>query len=282
MRHRRRKYSRSFALSFCALSVLVMGYVILSSFRQVTAEEPKKPEKVALERTADLAALDLASVSGEASAQPTAANGSLQTFIDWAIWYAGEEPAFPVEADGTTVYGDLFGNPTAQWCTEFLMYSLQKAEDHLGTQYLENAYPWCDSAYASGLWFKARSRFFDPEGYTPSRGDLVFFDTYSSGYPDHIGTVTDVFYDNAGVLSIRTIEGNILTDEIPQIRSREMAADASIVLGYGSMYQYNDSYSGPLDDYSSADAPNPVFSLEENRLWYSEEKDDESEFSLAQ
>lgn len=186
---------------------------------------------------------------------PESEDGSLETFVDWAIWYGWQEPTFPVREDGSTVYGELFDDPYAQWCTEFLLYCLQKAEDRLGTSYLDSVYPWYPYAYSCGLWFKAYYHYFDAGTYTPERGDMVFFDSYGIGYPDHVGMVTDVVYEEDGKAQIITMEGNIPTDEVPQIRSRQMDADDEIIVGYGSIRQANYAYSGPITYYGDADAP---------------------------
>lgn len=187
--------------------------------------------------------------------QPASEDGSLDNFVDWALWYAQQEPQFPVREDGSTAYGELFGDPYAQWCSEFLMYCLQKAEDRLGTSYIRSVYPWYPSAYSCGLWFKAYYHYFDVGTYVPARGDMILFDTYGIGYPDHVAMVMEVFVNSEGDPVITTIEGNILTDALPQIRSRQLSCTDSGILGYGSIRSANYSYEGPIKYYSDADAP---------------------------
>lgn len=149
-----------------------------------------------------------------------------------------------MKEDGSTVYGELFGDPYAQWCAEFLMYCLKKAEDRLGTSYIDSVYPWYPSAYSCGLWFKAYFHYFDPGTYIPARGDMVLFDTYGIGYPDHIAMVVEVVDDGEGDPVIITIEGNILTDPVPQIRSRQLSCTDSAIFGYGSIRSANYGYDG--------------------------------------
>lgn len=113
----------------------------------------------------------------DAVLEPPSDDKSLDSFVDWVIWCAEQEPRFPVKEDGSTVYGELFGDPYAQWCMEFLMYCFQKAEDRLGTSYLDSVYPWYPSSYSCGLWFKAYYHYFDIGTYIPARGDMILFDT---------------------------------------------------------------------------------------------------------
>lgn len=172
---------------------------------------------------------------------------TLDEFIETFIGIAEQEPQYPVK-DGKTVYGELFNNPYAQWCTEFTMYCLQKAEHRLGTDFIETVYPWRDSAYRTGLWFKKENRYYAARGeFIPSRGDLIIFDSVYAGYPNHIGIVTGTVVED-GITYINTIEGNIPEDEVKQIRRRKIAATDPIIMAYCSA-TVTSEYTGPLEQY---------------------------------
>ncbi len=172
---------------------------------------------------------------------------TLDEFIETFIGIAEEQPQYPVQ-DGKTIYGELFNNPYAQWCTEFVMYCLKQADNQLGTEFIGTIYPWRDSAYATGLWFKRENRYFDAHGsFIPSRGDLIIFDSVYAGYPNHIGIVTGTVVEG-GITYITTIEGNIPEDEISQVRRRKIAVTDPIIMGYCSA-AVTTEYTGPLDQY---------------------------------
>ncbi len=78
-------------------------------------------------------------------------------------------------------------------------------------------------------WFKARGRWQDG-GYTPSPGDIIFFDWTDEtgsgdGYPDHVGIVTDVSES-----VVYTVEGNSYGDEC---RAKQYPLNGNEIYGYG-------------------------------------------------
>ena len=198
MRYPKKTYPKAFSVLF---GILAAAFILFLICLGVQPAEPAK-----LSQTEDSQS-DFASVSDPAASrqesndeisqsdtvlEPPSDDKSLDTFVDWVIWCAEQEPRFPVKEDGSTVYGELFGDPYAQWSMEFLMYCFQKAEDRLGTSYLDSVYPWYPSSYSCGLWFKAYYHCFDVGTYIPARGDMILFDTYGIGYPDHIALVVEV------------------------------------------------------------------------------------------
>lgn len=175
----------------------------------------------------------IVSSSGSSAPSSEPREVTLDEFIETFIGIAEQQPQYPVK-NGKTIYGELFGNPHAQWCTEFVMYCLKQAEDQLGTDFIGTVYPWRDNAYDTGLWFKRKSRYYDAHGsFVPSRGDLIIFDSVHKGVPNHIGIVTGTVAEN-GITYITTIEGNIPEDEIKQIRCRKLAVTDPIIMGYCS------------------------------------------------
>ena len=279
MRYPKKTYPKAFSVLF---GILAAAFILFLIWLGVQPAEPAK-----LSQTEDSQS-DFASVSDPAASrqesndeisqsdavlEPPSDDKSLDTCAE-------QEPRFPVKEDGSTVYGELFSDPYAQWCTEFLMYCFQKAEDRLGTSYLDSVYPWYPSSYSCGLWFKAYYHYFDVGTYIPARGDMILFDTYGIGYPDHIALVVEVADSAEGDPVITTIEGNILTDPVPQIRSRQLSCTDSTIFGYGSIRSANYAYDGPIKYYSEADAPQEsgaesADGWEEADLWWDPEEDEE-------
>ncbi len=286
MRHPKKTYPKVFSIFFSLLAAALILFLGWLSFQPTQPEEPSRTEDTKSDPADESSSAfsgqesDMEVSQSAASLEPASDDGSLDTFVDWVIWYAEQEPQFPVKEDGSTVYGELFGDPYAQWCAEFLMYCLKKSEDRLGTSYIDSVYPWYPSAYSCGLWFKAYFHYFDPETYIPARGDMVLFDTYGIGYPDHIAMVVEVVDDGEGDPVIITIEGNILTDPVPQIRSRQLSCTDSAIFGYGSIRSANYGYDGPIKYYSAADAPQESSAAssedwESADLWWNPEEEQE-------
>jgi len=219
----------------------------LSVFTVSSSESSSVPSALSVQSSlpASSAAVSSPASSTVESVEPHEV--TLDEFIDTFIGIAEEQPQYPVK-DGKTIYGELFGNPYAEWCTEFVMYCLKQADDELGTAFIGTIYPWRDCAYDTGVWFKYKNRYFDAHGdFIPSRGDLIIFDSDYKGVPNHIGIVTGTVVEN-GITYITTIEGNIPEDEVKQVRCRKLAVTDPIIMAYCST-TVTSEYTGPLDEY---------------------------------
>jgi len=80
------------------------------------------------------------------------------------------------------------------------------------------------SSCVNGIaWFKIRGQWQEP-GYTPTPGDIIFFDWQSDGLADHVGIVERV---EGGI--VHTIEGN----SSDSVRRRSYRLDSNRIFGYG-------------------------------------------------
>ena len=155
MRHPKKTYPKVFSIFFGLLAAALILFLGWLSFQPTQLEEPSRTEDTKSDPADESSSAfsgqesDIEVSQSSASLEPASDDGSLDTFVDWVIWYAEQEPQFPVKEDGSTVYGELFGDPYAQWCAEFLMYCLKKAEDRLGTSYIDSVYPWYPAGFGS-------------------------------------------------------------------------------------------------------------------------------------
>ena len=153
----------------------------------------------------------------------------MEAFIRRYVEIALAEPRNPQRADGYTKYGEYFGDADAQWCTEFAVWCICKADEAFGTDYAGTLLPKKTSAYSCVLWHKENGSFRFAGEYTPRMGDLIYFDYDGDGNCDHTGIVTGT--ESGFVL---TVEGN-LPEDYPNgvIRERRLPEDNPIIYGYG-------------------------------------------------
>ena len=84
-------------------------------------------------------------------------------------------------------------------------------------------FSWCET---SVNWFKGCNQWPDG-GATPKPGDIIFFDWYNSGDPDHVGIVEEVEHGY-----IHTIEGN----SGDSVRQNIFSISCSSIQGFGVLF----------------------------------------------
>ena len=110
------------------------------------------------------------------------------------LGYSESVKNYVVGEDGTsrgyTRYGDWFGCPYGDWCAMFASFCIHYA-DVKGMPLDMSCPSWIEELRALELYRPARSE--DPQQqYTPSAGDLVFYDWEQDGIADHVGLVAEV------------------------------------------------------------------------------------------
>ena len=63
------------------------------------------------------------------------------------------------ERGGVTKYGTWYGNPTAEWCAEFLCWSVAQTEKKLGTTLLNEEFPLYGATNIGRNWYLAQGRY---------------------------------------------------------------------------------------------------------------------------
>lgn len=142
---------------------------------------------------------------------------------------------YQVLEDGTTMkgytrYGAWYGMPYGDWCAMFCSFCLNYAGvDAKLMPYEAGCGTWIDK-------LTERDRYRAADEYTPSPGDLVFFDWDSEDgvRVDHVGIVSEVREaEGTEPASIRTIEGN--SGNCVQYQTYALADKT--ILGYGVLPQ---------------------------------------------
>ena len=129
---------------------------------------------------------------------------------------------------GYTRYGEWYGSPYGEWCAMFASFCLHYAgvpEDSIPAQ--AGCIRWVEQLQALGRYAAAGAA-------APQPGDLVFFDTGSDGYADHVALVAEVSADGA---SLTTIEGNVGGCVV----RKQHALDEAGLLGFGILPEQEDN-----------------------------------------
>ena len=150
------------------------------------------------------------------------------------LGYAESEKNYVVGEDGVcrgySRYGDWFGCPYGDWCAMFASFCIHYA-DVEGMPLDMSCPSWIEELRALGLYRPARSE--DPQQqYTPSAGDLVFYDWEQDGIADHVGLVAEVTpAAEAEAAKLITLEGNVED----RVQYMGYALDNPVVLGFGRL-----------------------------------------------
>jgi len=178
---------------------------------------------------------------------------SVRALIELAI----EELGYTEERDGVTKYGTWYGNPKAEWCAEFLCWSVAQTEEKLGITLLNEEFPLYGATNIGRNWFLSQGRYIARTGfvtdwgsqwyrgedkqmergsYIPQPGDWVFFSYTPSGDTTHVAMVEKAVTDAAGSLYIQVIEGN----NPDKVQRALYPLDDWRIQGYGTVHDLAD------------------------------------------
>lgn len=139
-------------------------------------------------------------------------SGDGQALVDMALTQLGQRGGQP--------YWSWFGHTSrVAWCSEFVSWCANECgfiDAGLIPKY---------SYSGNGIqWFREHGQW-QPGGYVPNPGDVIFFDWDLDGQPDHTGIVADC--DGATVF---TVEGNV--GDV--CREQTHSVNSSSIMGYGT------------------------------------------------
>ena len=178
-------------------------------------------------------------------------------YVTKLLEIAGNEVGYKEGAHGYSKFGEYWGDSYAQWCAEYLCWSVDQVDKTYGTQLLKNVYP-LYSGQNTGMrwfikegrwisrngnldewgyqWFKGSDAFITAGEYIPQPGDWVFFSWTSDGNTSHVAMVEYATMDSKGNVSIHCLEGNN-PDRVARVTYS--TADKKI-LGYGTVHDVAD------------------------------------------
>ncbi len=178
-------------------------------------------------------------------------------YVIQLLTIAGNEVGYKEGAHGYSKYGEYWGNPQAQWCAEYLCWSVDQVDKTHGTQLLKNVYP-LYSGQNTGMrwfikegrwiarngnlpdwgyqWFKGEDEFITANEYIPQPGDWVFFSWTSDGNTSHVAMVEYATQDKGGHVTIHCLEGNN-PDKVARVK---YSTEDKKILGYGTVHDVAD------------------------------------------
>ena len=167
------------------------------------------------------------------------------------------ELGYTEASDGSTKYGEWVNDPKAQWCAEFLCWTVDQAGQRIGEEILDNLYPFYQGSNTGRDWFIAQGRYIARRGhvpgwgiqwytgspepmardsYIPQPGDWMFLSYDSSGDTAHVAMVENSYLLSDGSVTVQVIEGN---NPVAVARARYPLSDWRI-LGYGTVHDLAD------------------------------------------
>lgn len=146
-------------------------------------------------------------------------------------------------------YGEWYGYQ-GSWCTTFIFWCFHKAGSDNGVKLYRNIIPSGGNCNSMISWFSNKGRYYErSDGYSPKKGDLVFFDWSDNGSADHVGIVT-----GTSGSTVYTVEGNCSG----KVKSRTYTStgskpynNISSILGYGVPAYSSSASSGSQDNQTT-------------------------------
>ncbi|MDO5022783.1 MAG: peptidoglycan-binding protein [Eubacteriales bacterium] len=173
-------------------------------------------------------------------------------FVEQLLGVAQEELGYTEKSDGSTKYGAWYGDRTAEWCAEFLCWSVNETDARYGTELLKKQYPLYGATNVGLNWFLKEGRFVSRNGtvngwgrqwfkssgknialneYIAQPGDWVFFSYTPSGDTTHVAMVEKAFKNEDGIY-IQVFEGNMPD----KVQRRAYAINDWRIIGYGTVH----------------------------------------------
>lgn len=174
-------------------------------------------------------------------------------YVTLLLETAGAEIGYTEDRYGRTKYGEWAGDPDAQWCAEFVCWSVDQVDQLYGTSLLNNVYPLYSGQNGGKRWYIQQGRYITRTGYLedwgyqwmngaeehnrngtyiPQPGDLVFFDWTDDEDTDHVALVEYASVDEKGVYYVHVIEGN----NPDCVQRKVYALKDDRILGYGAVH----------------------------------------------
>lgn len=161
------------------------------------------------------------------------------------------------DKSGRTKYGEWYGEPNAEWCAEFLCWSVAQVEEKLGIKLLQERFPLYGATNVGRDWFLRQGRYIARTGfivnwgsqwytgmdtqmeknsYVPQPGDWAFFSFTPSGDTTHAAMVEKCLRNSLGEVLVQVIEGN----NPDRVQRAQYRLDDWRIQGYGTVHDLAD------------------------------------------
>ena len=178
-------------------------------------------------------------------------------YVRLLLGVAREELGYTEGRAGRTKYGEWVGDPTCQWCAEFLCWCVDQTDQRYGLELLKNVYPlygasnvgrnWfiSDGRYIArggfvkdwgSQWYKGETEMMEKNSYVPQPGDWVFFSILESGDTTHVAMVEYCTADAENKVRVHVIEGN----NPDRVQRNSYLVDDWRIQGYGTVFDLAD------------------------------------------
>lgn len=175
---------------------------------------------------------------------------------DALLAVAVSELGYSATKGGYSKYGEWGGNAYGEWCSEFVSWCVNRADEVYGLSMLGSDYPMQTSCDDGAAWFAGQGRYITTSGtlkgageqfylsdgvsvasrpYVPQPGDLIYIEWYKYNRLDHVGIVEFVMQEADGSYTVHTIEGNNhILGPTPSVVARyTYKLDDPSIRGYG-------------------------------------------------
>lgn len=175
---------------------------------------------------------------------------------DALLAVAVSELGYSATKGGYSKYGEWGGNAYGEWCSEFVSWCVNTADEVYGLSMLGADYPMQNSCDEGAAWFASQGQYITTSGtlknageqfylsdgvsvadrpYVPQPGDLIYIEWYKYNRLDHVGIVEFVTQNADGSYTVHTIEGNNhILGPTPSVVARySYALDDPSIRGYG-------------------------------------------------
>lgn len=178
-------------------------------------------------------------------------------YVTWLLEIAGNEVGYTEGNHGRSKYGEWVGDPFAQWCAEYLCWSVDQVDKQHGTKLLDKVFPmysgqnsgrnwyidqgryivrWGNLEDWGYQWIKGEDHFLRTGDYIPQPGDWVFFTWTGGTDTDHVAMVEYCTRAKDGSVTIHVLEGNAPD----KVQRTEYPLTYTRILGYGTVHDVVD------------------------------------------
>lgn len=183
-------------------------------------------------------------------------------YTQWLLETARGELGTAEGRNNATKYGAWAGDPSAEWCAEFLCWCVDQTDKTHQVKMLDKQFPnytgnntgrdWFlnQGRYVArrGIvrgwgtqWYKGQTSPMMPNSYVPQPGDWMFLSNAATWDTTHVAMVEYCAYDAEGRCQVHVIEGNSPFAEIRDaVVQNSYPLDYWAILGYGTVQDVAD------------------------------------------